>query len=245
MVKRVVKPRPKKKQTLVPEPKWERLQKAKDEDAKYKAFISASDFVHYEVPDREQLHWLKKWIREESGWDLWEETKVLPDVFMNSYSKWGWLAIRLGFMPEKVRVSFQKNLKPLLERAHEHKEKHSASEPLIHPKVQELEEDDELHPEKVKEWIKYWQDYVKANKKHDESKDWKLRHDLQTARTYVSNMSTYLRTSIWVDSRWGKLRENKTTWVCVVPAYDKDGLMKRTTGVFYPDIQAVWGIHED
>ena len=69
--------------------------------------------------------------------------------------------------------------------------------------------------------------------------------DLQTARNYVSNMNTYLRTSIWVDERWGKLRENKTVWVCVVPAFDKDGLMKRTKGVYYPDIQAVWGAHED
>lgn len=245
MAKRKVKPTPKKKKTLVPEPKWDRLSKASDEEAMYAAFMTASDFVHYEIPDREQLHWLKKWIREESDWDLWEETKTLPDVFMNSYAKWGWLAIRLGFMPEKVKESFEKNLRPLLERASEHKEKHSVVEPPIHPKLQEMDEDEDLHPTKVKEWIRYWSDYAKANKKHDDSKDWKARLDLQTARNYVSNMNTYLRTSIWVDERWGKLRENKTVWVCVVPAFDKDGLMKRTKGVYYPDIQAVWGAHED
>lgn len=234
----------KKIKTLIPEPKWDRLAKAKDESAKYAAFISASDFVHYEVPEREQLHWLKKWIREDSNWDLWEETKILPDVFLNSYSKWGWLAIRLGFMPSKVRESFDRNLKPLLERAQDQKNKHAVAEPPVHPKLLELEEDHELHPDKVKQWIKYWTDYVKSNKKNDDSKDWKVRLDLQTAKVYVSNMNTYLRTSIWVDSRWGQMRENRHQSVCVVPAY-KDGLMKRTKGVYYPDIRAVWGDHED
>jgi hypothetical protein len=110
---------PKKKQTLVPEPNWERLSKAKTQDAMYKAFIKVADFVHYEVPEREQIHWLKKWIREESGWDLHEETKILPDVHMMAFAKWGWIAIKLGFTPDKVVDSLTRNLKPVLESASE------------------------------------------------------------------------------------------------------------------------------
>jgi hypothetical protein len=167
---------PKKKQTLVPEPNWERLSKAKTQDAMYKAFIKVADFVHYEVPEREQIHWLKKWIREESGWDLHEETKILPDVHMMAFAKWGWIAIKLGFTPDKVVDSLTRNLKPVLESASELKEK-IFSEPPIHPSLLELDDDAKLHPNKVKEWISVWKTYVNQNRKNADSNDWKLRYE--------------------------------------------------------------------
>jgi hypothetical protein len=234
---------PKKKQTLVPEPNWERLSKAKTQDAMYKAFIKVADFVHYEVPEREQIHWLKKWIREESGWDLHEETKILPDVHMMAFAKWGWIAIKLGFAPDKVVDSLTRNLKPVLESASELKEK-IFSEPPIHPSLLELDDDAKLHPNKVKEWISVWKTYVNQNRKNADSNDWKLRLEYQTAISYVSNMNIYLKSGIWLDSHFGEKREHKIIPVSLVRAYDENGLIKRNKGVYYPDIQRIWGTDE-
>ena len=51
------------------------------------AYKQASDFVHYEVSDKDALASLKVWIRKQSGWNLHEETKTLPDTFMLPFCK--------------------------------------------------------------------------------------------------------------------------------------------------------------
>ena len=53
MGKRIRKPTPKKKATLVPEPKWDRLRKAKTDEKMYAAYLECEAYVHYEVTDRE------------------------------------------------------------------------------------------------------------------------------------------------------------------------------------------------
>lgn len=226
---------PKKKKTLVPEPNWNKLQKAKSEEEQTQAFIEANDFVHFEVPDKEQLYWLKKWVREFSGWDMHSETVTLPDVYMSTFAKYGWLAIRLGYMPVSVKTSLEKNLKPLLERSQEIKDKNTEQGVTF-----SKDKDDPLHPDKVKKWLVVWKDYLKGMEKLKESKDPKQRMDYQTAETYVYNMSSYLRTGIWNDSHFGENREKKVMWVVKTLAYNKDGTVKRTRGYYYPDIGKVW-----
>jgi len=226
---------PKKKKTLVPEPKWDKLRKAKSEEDQNNAFITSFDFVHFEISDKDQLHWLKKWIREISDWDLHNESVTLPDVYMLPFAKYGWLAIQLGYMPKKVYSSLEKNLKPLLLRATEIKNKHVTEE------VQ-LPEDSShfLHPAKVKKWLSVWKEYLKGINKYKESKDAKQRMEYQTAETYIYNMSSYLRTGIWNDDRFGENREGKVTWVVKSLAYNSDGTVKRTKNYYYPDIADVW-----
>jgi len=226
---------PKKKKTLVPEPKWDKLRKAKSEDAKLQAFYDASDYVHYEISDREQLHWLKKWVREVSDWDLHSQTVTLPDVYMLPFAKYGWLAIMLKFMPDNVYESLVKNLKPLLVRADEIKAK-TTDESVPFPE----DKDDPLHPDKVKKWLSVWKDYLKGIDKYKESKDAKQRMEYQIAQTYVYNMSVYLRTGVWNDSHFGENREKKMMWVVKSLAYNPDGTVKRTPGYYYPDIGMVW-----
>ena len=53
-------------------------------------------------------------------------------------------------------------------------------------------------------------------------------------------MEHYLRTGDWVSNYMGADEEMKTQWKCVAMAYHADGTPKRTKGVFYPDINAVW-----
>lgn len=226
---------PKKKKTLIPEPNWDKLKKSKTEEQKVEAFRKSDDFVHFEVPDREQMHWMKKWIREVSGWDLHEESVILPDVYMLPFAKYGWLAVRLGFTPETVVKSLEKNLKPLLERATEIRNKNS-SEAVVLPS----DENHFLNPSKVKKWLEVWKSYLKSSEKLAESKDPKLRMQYQVAETYVYNMSTYLRTGIWNDDRFGENREHKVMWVCKALAYNSDGTPKRNVGTWYPDIGEVW-----
>jgi len=226
---------PKKKKTLVAEPKWEQLRKAKSEEERYKAFITSSEFVHFEVADREQLHWLKKWIREISDWDLHEGTVKLPDVYMMPFAKYGWLAVKLEYMPKKVENSFVKNLKPLLERAEEIK-KDFADDGVYLPEDKEHF----IHPDKVKKWLSEWKTYLKGIENFKDSKDAKQRITYQTAQTYVQNMTSYLRTGIWNDSHFGANREGKVMFVVKALAYDNEGMVKRTKGHYYPDIGKVW-----
>jgi len=226
---------PKKKLTLIPEPNWEKLSKAKTEDDKIAAFKSATDYVHYEISDREKIHWLKKWIREYSEWDMHEETVVIPDVYLISSSKFGWIAIKLGYMPDSVRASLEKTLQPLLKRAKELRERNFVEE-IVLPK----EPDYFLHPDKVKKWLSIWKLFLANNKNDIESPDRKIRLRYESAQTYVTNMQNYLRTGVWNDMWYGENRSQRIRWVCKALAYDKDGMVKRMVGTWYPDIQRVW-----
>lgn len=226
---------PKKKKTLIPEPNWDKLKKANSEEDKISAFKSASDFVHFEVSDREQIHWLKKWIREYSGWDMHEETVTIPDVYLTSFSKYGWTAIRLGFMPESIQSSLEKNLKPILQRAKILKEANTTESVNL-----SNEPDYFLHPDKVKKWLTTWKLFVANNKNDEDSSDKTIRARYQSAQTYVTNMQNYLRTGVWNDMWFGEQREQRIRWVCKALAYEKDGTVKRNVGTWYPDIQRIW-----
>lgn len=224
---------PKKKKTLIPEPNWESLSKAKTQDAQLKAWAVCDDYVHFEVTDKETLHAIKRWIELQSGWDLADEVKIIPDTYLLTFAKNGWKARRLGFMPDSVYASLEKNLKPLVERAEELK---------ITPDNPHagLDTNYFLHPSKVKTWVKKWSDYLKSIKSWQDSSDAKLRIQYQTAETYVYNMNVYLRTGIWSDTHWGENREFKIMTVCKALAFDHEGNTKRTVGVWYPDIGNLW-----
>lgn len=225
----------KKKKTLIPEPNWDKLRKAKTEEERIEAFVKCEDFAHMEADPKLALHWLKKWIREESGWDMHEETVILPDVFMTVFAKHGWKAMQLKFMPESVKKSLENTLLPLLKRAHTMRE-NVDKEKEIYTKVVY----DFVDPKEVKEWLTEWSKYLSSSKSNAESKDPKVRIQYQTAETYVQNMRNYLRTGMWNDSHFGENREKKVLAVCKAMAYDRNGEVKRTVGVWYPDIQSIW-----
>lgn len=221
MAKRVKKFTAKKKKTLIPEPKWEQLRKAKTEEERLAAWQECEAYVHGELTDREKLHSLKKFINMEMGYTL-AEINILPDTYLNSYAKHGWKYIRLGYMPERIKTTLKEQIGDLISRREGLREK-MFYEPAIHPSVSELHDEHKLHPDKVKLWIAAW-------KKNTDT----------LSKQYVSNMQTYLKTGIWLDTNYGLNREHKATPICVALSYDHEGIAKRTKGVYYPDLGLIW-----
>lgn len=88
----------------------------------------------------------------------------------------------------------------------------------IHPKVEALDDDHPLSAVRVKEWLKYNQDLLKAIKPQEDSKDWKERREYRIVENYVKNLRVYLKDSVWCDHRYGKLMENKMEYVTIAHA---------------------------
>lgn len=233
---RKVKPTKRKIKTLVPEPNWDKLAKAKTEEEKMNAWYECEEFVHYEITEKEHTHALKRWVELLSGWNLTEEVKTIPDTFLHVFAKNGWKARRLGYMPEKVYKYLENELKPLLVKA----DKLRAQVVDSGYDFSSLDKDDEWHPTKVKEWLKKWQAHLRSIKSYEDHNDSKLRTEYQTTQTYVYNVSLYLRSGVWLDSHWGENRENKTVPISRALAYDANGEVKRTHGVYYPDLGMIW-----
>lgn len=226
---------PKKKKTLTPEPAWGRLQRFATEETRNSAWLMCEDYVHYEITDKELIHSARRWVELQSGWDLTEEVNVIPTSFLLAYGKNCWKARKLEYMPKKVYETLERDFKPILERAHEFRSKTTDPQVLF-----DMDEENPIHPKKVKEWYKKWKDYLTASKNLEESKDPKLRMEYQIAKTYVYNLAMYLRTGQWFDTHYGENREFKMMTVCKALSYNRDGTVNRTVGTFYPDIGAVW-----
>ena len=88
----------------------------------------------------------------------------------------------------------------------------------VHPDVLALPDDNALSYAKVKEWLKYNQDYLKSIKSQKISKDSKERMEYQVVENYVKNLRVYIRDNVWLDHRYGKKMENKMEWIVIAPA---------------------------
>ena len=88
----------------------------------------------------------------------------------------------------------------------------------VHPDVLALPDDNALSYAKVKEWLKYNQDYLKSIKAQKISKDSKERMEYQVVENYVKNLRVYIRDNVWLDHRYGKKMENKMEWIVIAPA---------------------------
>ena len=110
----------------------------------------------------------------------------------------------------------------------------------LHESIRNLPEDHELHPDKVKEWIKDWKKRLAAMKYFQRSKDAKEVAKYYETDAYIKCMQRYLDSGVWTDMYWGENRDQVMGAVCVALAYDKDGNAKRNKGVYYPDLNIVW-----
>ena len=91
----------------------------------------------------------------------------------------------------------------------------------VHPMVLALPDDHPLSAVRVKEWLKYNQDYLKAIKSQADSKDWKERREYRIVETYVKNLKIYLKDYVWCDHRYGKKMENKMEYITIAPTGEK------------------------
>ena len=116
----------------------------------------------------------------------------------------------------------------------------------VSKKVLALPDDDRYSFKNVKEWIKETKDQISALNKQARGRN-VLPQDRQKATTladskkaYIRYCEHYLKTGDWIGMFSGKHEEQKVVPRCVAMAYYPDGTPKRSVGVFYPDINAVW-----
>jgi len=116
----------------------------------------------------------------------------------------------------------------------------------IHPKVLEIPDDDILSLKSIKKAIKHSKDKASAysvnSRRRGATPKQAITDSINSDNTkaYIRFMEHYLRTGDWISDFMGDDEEKKTQWKCVAMAYHADGTPKRTKGVYYPDINAVW-----
>jgi hypothetical protein len=110
----------------------------------------------------------------------------------------------------------------------------------VHESIRDLPDDHALSPKKVRIWIKEQQLKLRSMKSMKNSSDRKERGAYYVEETYLNNLQSYLSSGFYKDSRLGADREKLIRYRSAVLAYDKDGMVKRTVGVFYPDIGEEW-----
>jgi len=93
---------------------------------------------------------------------------------------------------------------------------------------------------KTRAAINNQKDLLKSIRSYKDSKVAKERELYNVTKAYIENLEAYLRTGVYTDSRYGEERQSKVKVVCRTMAYNKDGTPKRTQGVYYADIDAVW-----
>ena len=116
----------------------------------------------------------------------------------------------------------------------------------IHSKVLEVPDDDPLSLKSIKKSIKHSKDRASAysvnSRRRGATPKQAIADSINSDNTkaYIRFMEHYLRTGDWISNFMGDDEEKKTQWKCVAMAYHADGTPKRTKGVYYPDINAVW-----
>ena len=124
--------------------------------------------------------------------------------------------------------------------------KKSAEYKNVYPSVLAKPDDDSLSAKSIKKWIKHNKEKASAFLTNSRRRGTTPKQSItdkinaDSAKAYIRFMEHYLRTGDWISDFMGEDEEKKTQWKCVAMAYNADGTPKRTKGVYYPDIKAVW-----
>ena len=109
-----------------------------------------------------------------------------------------------------------------------------------------LPDDDKYSFKNVKKWIKHSKDLVSEYNKIARSRvsssqeKQKVSIMAEHKKAYIRYMELYLKSGDWVSMFSGEDENQKVIPRCIALAYHADGTPKRSVGVFYPDINAVW-----
>jgi hypothetical protein len=105
-----------------------------------------------------------------------------------------------------------------------------------------LDPEDTLSMQNVRKWIKTQRELSAKYKREDrQGVKGALAKSIQ-CENYARNMQNYLENGIWLDMFYGEFQQNQMGYVCKVMAYDSEGNPKRSHGVFYPDLNKIWGV---
>ena len=148
---------------------------------------------------------------------------------------------------KRTRKISEEQREALRERMKDMRKKRKPAEyKNVNERVLVLPYDDTYSFKNVKGWIKHNKEMVEALSKqgkgrHVGEKE-QRRAEMQAAsrKAYVRYCEHYLKTGDWIGIFSGQDEEHKVVPRCVAMAYYPDGTPKRSVGVFYPDIGAVW-----
>jgi len=148
---------------------------------------------------------------------------------------------------KKTRKLSEKHKEKLRTRLAEMRAKKKPAEyKNIAKSVLALPDDDTYSFKNVKEWIKENKLQVsafgqQARSTSTESKEKRKASNLaDSKKAYIRYCEHYLKHGDWIGIFSGASEEHKVVPRCVAIAYYPDGTPKRSVGVFYPDINAVW-----
>ena len=109
-----------------------------------------------------------------------------------------------------------------------------------------LPDDDKYSFKSVKQWIKHSKDLVLeynkiARSRASSSQDkQKASNAADHKKVYIRDLEYYLKSGDFISYFSGQDEATKVIPKCIAMAYYEDGTPKRSCGVFYPDINAVW-----
>ena len=111
----------------------------------------------------------------------------------------------------------------------------------IHESIRDLPDDHPLSPTTVKLWLKQQRSHLASIKSYRLSKERKERDEYRETENYIKTLTRYLDSGIWTEPHWGENRERRMFFICHAPAYDRNGEIKRTKGVYYKDLGYIYG----
>ena len=144
----------------------------------------------------------------------------------------------------KISEERKQQLRDQLERARAKRK--PAEYKNIHSSVLALSDEDNYSFKNVKEWIKESKEQVAAFNKVARSfrstpqDKQRASNDADAKKAYIRYCEHYLKTGDWIGLKSGKNEEHIVIPKCIAMAYNPDGTPKRTVGVYYPDLHAVW-----
>ena len=109
-----------------------------------------------------------------------------------------------------------------------------------------LPDDDKYSFKNVKTWIKHSKDLVLEYNKIARSRvsstqeKQKASNAAEHKKVYIRDLEYYLKSGDFISYFSGQDETTKVIPKCIAMAYYDDGTPKRSCGVFYPDISAVW-----
>ena len=147
-------------------------------------------------------------------------------------------------MRKKLSEERKQELRDQLTKARSKKK--TAEYKNVYPSVLAKPDDDPLSLKSIKKSIKHNKEKAAAFLTNSRRRGTTPKQSIADkinadgAKAYIRMMEHYLRTGDWISDFMGDDEEKKTQWKCVAMAYNEDGTPKRTKGVWYPDIRAVW-----
>ena len=144
----------------------------------------------------------------------------------------------------KISEERKQQLRDQLERARAKRK--PAEYKNVHSTVLDLPDDHNYSFKTVKGWIKESKEQVAAFNKIARSfrstpQDKQKASNLaDSKKAYIRYCEHYLKTGDWNSPLSGPNEEHTVVPKCIALAYNPDGTPKRTVGVFYPDLLAVW-----